>query len=1092
MIGIDQPPVSAYLNINEIISIAKENNVSAIHPGYGFLSENSKFAEACERENIIFIGPTSKILKDLGDKTIAKSIAKACNVKCIPGTEESIQDVLEAKKLAEHIGFPVIIKASFGGGGRGMRIARDKDEFENLFNIASSEAKSMFGNGSLFIEKYLENPRHIEVQIIGDGKDVIHLFERDCSVQRRHQKVVEIAPAYNLDPKIKNDIIFDAIKIAKHVNYNNVGTVEFLLDQQGNHYFIEVNPRIQVEHTVTEEITGIDIVHTQIKIANGKNLKEIGLTQDNISQKGFAIQCRVTTEDPEKDFQPDTGVISVYRPSEGSGIRLDSASAFQNINIGPHYDSLLTKVTARGLTFDESIMRMKRALSEFRIRGLKTNIPFLKNVIDHEMFREGKIGTEFIKNTRELFKFHHGQDRAQKLLSYLGNHIVNGTSVEGANMNFKPINSKPQVPKVKHCSEGWRDILLKKGTSGFSKAIREHQGALLTDTTMRDAHQSLLMTRMRTKDLLPIAPLISNQFKNFFSLEVWGGATFDVSLRFLHECPWKRLTQLRNLIPNIPFQMLLRGANAVGYTSYPDNLVYKFCQESKNHGIDIFRVFDSLNYIENLKLGIDAAGASGAVVEAAICYTGDLTKDLNYNLEYYLKLARRLIDMHIDILCIKDMAGLLTPQSAHILVTALRKEFPEIPIHIHTHDTAGTGVISMVESLKAGADIIDVAIDSFSGMTSQPSMGAIIASLSGTSLDTFMKIEDIQQINEYWEQVRSMYAPFESGQKSGGSDVYIHEMPGGQYTNLLFQSQSLGLSEEWSKVKKAYAEANRLLGGIIKVTPSSKVVGDLAQFMVSNNLSENDVRENAKKLDFPSSVIEYFQGHIGQPNIEFPEPLRTDVLKGQPKIEGRPGSSLKPFDFIETKIKLQNKYNGTVIKDSDVLSYALYPKVFEGFMENKQKYGDLSILSTFDFIKPLDIGQEIEVEIERGKILYIKYVALGDLDQNGQREVFFEVNGLHRSIKIDDKKSTKKNIQREKADPSKNGSIGCPMTGVVIDVQVKPGQFVKKDDPLLILSAMKMETVIRSHVNGKVTKSVVKIGDEFKNGDLLFEIDEIK
>lgn len=884
IIGRGLAPVAAYLNIPEIIQIAKENHVDAIHPGYGFLSERADFAQACIDSGIRFIGPSPKVMSQMGDKVEARKTAIAAGVTVVPGTDSPVTSITEAREFVRKHGLPVILKAAYGGGGRGMRVVQSLDTLEENFSRAVSEAKSAFGNGAMFIERFIEKPRHIEVQILGDHQgNIVHLYERDCSVQRRHQKIVEIAPAPHLDNNTRQRLLDDAIKIAKFVGYQNAGTVEFLLDENGQHYFIEVNARLQVEHTITEEVTDVDLVQSQIRLADGSTLPSLGLTQDKVAVRGSAIQCRVTTEDPAKGFQPDTGRIEVFRSGEGFGIRLDGASAFAGAIISPYYDSLLVKVIAHANDLPSASAKMERALTEFRVRGVKTNIPFLLNVLSHDKFKSGLYNTNFIDENSQLFKFRPSQNRAQKLLRYLANVMVNGPMTPFST-TLPPSRITPHVPDYDHLKpvpSGFRDVFVQQGPEAFAKAIRQHKGLLLMDTTYRDAHQSLLATRVRTHDLLRISPFVSRNFSNLFALENWGGATFDVALRFLHEDPWIRLRKMRELVPNIPFQMLLRGANAVGYTSYPDNVVFKFCEEAKEAGMDVFRVFDSLNYLPNILIGMEAAGKAGGIVEGAISYTGDVSdaSRTKYNLNYYLKLSDEIVKAGTHILCIKDMAGLLKPRAAKLLITALRDRHPDVPIHLHTHDTAGAAVASMLVAAEAGADVVDVAVDSMSGMTSQPSMGAIVASLQGTENDTGIHLRQVSDYSAYWEQTRTLYAPFECAvtMKSGNADVYENEIPGGQYTNLQFQAFSLGLGTQFEKVKRAYRDANLLLGDIIKVTPASKVVGDLAQFMVQNKLSAKDVEERAEELSFPSSVVEFMQGFIGEPHGGFPEPLKSKV-----------------------------------------------------------------------------------------------------------------------------------------------------------------------------------------------------------------------
>jgi len=1092
LVGAGKSPVAAYLDIDGIIEIAKQNHVDAIHPGYGFLSERADFARACEAAGIRFVGPSSSVIEALGDKTRARTLAIEAGVPVVPGTDGPVADVAAAEQFVDAHGLPVMIKAAMGGGGRGMRVVRDRAALAESFDRARSEALSAFGDGTMFIERFIERPRHIEVQILADANgEVVHLFERDCSVQRRHQKVVEVAPAVHLDPALREALTRDAVTLAKHTGYRNAGTVEFLVDGEGKHYFIEVNPRIQVEHTVTEEVTLIDLVQAQIRIAGGATLAELGLQQDSIATRGFAIQCRVTTEDPLNNFQPDTGRIEAYRSASGMGIRIDGGSGYNGASVSPHYDSLLAKVTAHSLTFDLAAAKLHRALAEFRIRGVKTNIPFLQNVLRHPVFVSGDARTDFIDNTPELFEFPRRRNRAQRVLRFLGEVAVNGPTVAPA--SEAPPGPDPLIPPAPlgaGAPEGWRRILLEQGPAPFAKAIREHQGLLLMDTTWRDAHQSLLATRVRTRELAAIAPATAAILQRCYSLEMWGGATFDVALRFLRECPWDRLERLRALVPNIPFQMLLRGANAVGYTNYPDNVVYRFVELAKQRGVDIFRIFDCLNYLPNLELGIDAVGRAGGVIEAALCYSGDVAnpKRTKYSLQYYVDLAGQLADRGVHVLCIKDMAGLLRPNAARILVGALREAFPYLPIHVHTHDTAGTGVASMLACSEAGADVVDVAVDAMAGLTSQPAMGAVIAALQSSERDTGLSLPDAQVLNAYWEQVRGLYAPFESGLKSGSADVYMHEMPGGQYTNLQFQARALGLTSRWEAIKKAYAAANRLLGDIIKVTPSSKVVGDLAQFMVQNDLDEQQVLDQAETLSFPRSVCEFFQGHLGVPYGGFPEPLRTRILRGQPSIEGRPGASLPAFDFAALQRELGQKW-GAYVRDVDVISAALYPEVFDEYMRFRRDYSDVSLLPTRNFIAAMKLGEELSFEIERGKLLIVKLTAIGDIAEDGQREVFFELNGQPRSILVPDASVSANVVARERANRDVPGSIGAPMPGVVIELRTKAGAAVAAGDALVVLSAMKMETAVTAPVAGVIRRVAVDVGDSLAAGDLLVEIE---
>ncbi|TDG42871.1 hypothetical protein AWZ03_010691 [Drosophila navojoa] len=1099
MVGKGLAPVEAYLNIPEIIRICKENDIDAVHPGYGFLSERSDFVQAVNDAGVRFIGPSPKVVQNMGDKVAARTAAIAAKVPIVPGTDGPVTSKEEASAFCEKNGLPVILKAAHGGGGRGMRVVRKMEEVAENFERASSEAKAAFGNGAMFIEKYIERPRHIEVQILGDKTgEVVHLYERDCSIQRRHQKVVEIAPAPRLPAETRDKMTEAAVRLAKHVGYENAGTVEFLCDESGNFYFIEVNARLQVEHTVTEEITGIDLVRSQIRIAEGKTLKELGLTQEKIVPRGFAIQCRITSENPEQGFQPDMGRIEVFRSGEGMGIRIDGASTYPGAIISPYYDSLLVKVIAHASDLEIAASKMSRALREFRIRGIKTNIPFLLNVFNNEKFLLCALDTHFIDENPDLTKpsvFIH--NRAQKLLMYLGEVLVNGP-ITPLGTSLMPLKVKVQVPELPKETEpppGLREILKCEGPEAFAKEVRSRKNLLLMDTTFRDAHQSLLATRVRTHDLLKISPYVAHKFSNLYSLENWGGATFDVALRFLYECPWERLEEMRKLIPNIPFQMLLRGANAVGYTSYPDNVVYKFCELAVQTGMDIFRVFDSLNYLPNLILGMEAAGKAGGVVEAAISYTGDVgdPKRTKYDLKYYTNLADELVKAGTHVLCIKDMAGLLKPESARLLITAIRDkhpDHPDVPIHVHTHDTSGAGVACMIACAQVGADVVDVAVDSMSGMTSQPSMGAVVASLQGTPLDTQLNLGDVSQYSAYWEQTRNLYGPFEctTTMRSGNADVYLNEIPGGQYTNLQFQAFSLGLGDLFEEVKKAYREANIILGDIIKVTPSSKVVGDLAQFMVQNKLSRAQVLEKAKELSFPKSVTEYLQGYMGIPHGGFPEPFRSDVLKDMPRIDERPGSKLEPLDFDKLKAELLKSH--AKISDRDLMSAALYPEVTKEFLQNRLKFGCIDKLDTRIFIVGPEMGEELEVSLERGKVLFIKPLAIAnDLRANGTREVFFEMNGEMRSVHIPDKEALKVIRVHPKARSDVKGEVGAPMPGDVIDIRVKEGDKVEKGQPIVVLSAMKMEMIVRSPDSGTVKKIEVKKGMKLAGDDLLLVLE---
>lgn len=1095
-------PVQAYLQIDEIIKIAKEHQVSMIHPGYGFLSENSEFARKVEEAGMIWVGPSNTVIDSVGDKVSARNLAIKNNVPVVPGTDGPIETVEEAEDFVKKYGFPVIIKAAFGGGGRGMRVVREGDDIGDAFQRASSEAKSAFGNGTCFIERFLDKPKHIEVQLLADNYgNTIHLFERDCSVQRRHQKVVEIAPAKTLPIEVRDAILKDAVTLAKSANYRNAGTAEFLVDNQNRHYFIEINPRIQVEHTITEEITGVDIVAAQIQIAAGASLEQLGLLQEKITTRGFAIQCRITTEDPSKNFQPDTGKIEVYRSAGGNGVRLDGGNGFAGAVISPHYDSMLVKCSTSGSNYEIARRKMIRALVEFRIRGVKTNIPFLLALLTHPVFISGDCWTTFIDDTPSLFEMVSSKNRAQKLLAYLGDLCVNGSSIKGQ-IGFPKLKKDAEIPHLhdprdsskiidvsKPSTVGLRSYLLKYGPEEFAKKIREFDGCMIMDTTWRDAHQSLLATRVRTIDLLNIAPTTSHALENAFALECWGGATFDVAMRFLYEDPWERLRQMRKLVPNIPFQMLLRGANGVAYSSLPDNAIDHFVKQAKDNGVDIFRVFDALNDLDQLKVGIDAVRKAGGVIESTICYSGDmLIPGKKYNLEYYLNTIDKIVSMGTHILGIKDMAGTLKPKAAKILISSIRSKYPNLPIHVHTHDSAGTGVSTYVACALSGADIVDCAVNSMSGLTSQPSLSAFINALDG-DINTGIPESSARELDSYWAEMRLLYSCFGADLKGPDPEVYKHEIPGGQLTNLIFQAQQVGLGEQWEETKNAYEDANMLLGDIVKVTPTSKVVGDLAQFMVSNKLSKDDIENLANELDFPDSVLDFFEGLMGTPYGGFPEPLRTNIIKGKRrKLVGRPGLELEPFNLEEIKEDLVARF-GSTITEADVASYNMYPKVYEAYRKNYEQYGDLSVLPTRSFLAPPEIGEEISVEIEKGKVLIIKLLAISDLSiSNGTREVYFELNGEMRKVTIEDKKAAIETVTRAKADAHNPSEVGAPMAGVVVEVRVKHGVEVKKGDPLAVLSAMKMEMVISAPVSGKVDLVLANEGDSVDMGDLMVKI----
>ena len=1000
LIGEGKGPVDAYLDIDGIIALAKKKKVDAIHPGYGFLSENAEFARKCEENGITFIGPDSSIMEKLGDKINSKIVAHEANVPTIPGVEKALKTVKEAKAVAEKIGYPVMVKASNGGGGRGMRIVRRVEDLEIEFENARSESRKAFGEDLIFIEKYIEDPKHIEVQVLGDKcGNIVHLYERDCSVQRRHQKIIEFAPAFSLDPDVRERICKDAVRIAKHVGYSNAGTLEFLVDKNGDYYFIEMNTRVQVEHTVTEEVTGIDIVQSQILIAEGCKLSdpEINIqSQDDVQVRGYSIQCRITTEDPKKGFMPDTGKIQVYRSGSGSGIRLDGGNGFTGAVISPYYDSLLVKTISYDRTFRGAINKMVRSIKEMRVRGVKTNVGFLVNVLLDPRFIAGECSTKFIDENPELFDIEESKDRGTKLLKFIGNVVVNENKCEERRV-FDTLY-EPRIREIAKV-EGSRDKLLRLGKKAYIEEIKNEKKLLFTDTTMRDAHQSLIATRFRTFDLMNIAEATEHYQKDMFSLEMWGGATFDVAYRFLKESPWTRLHRLREAIPSINFQMLLRASNGVGYKNYPDNVIAEFIKESANSGIDVFRIFDSLNWTENMKQSMATAQETGKIVEAAMCYTGDVLDPdkTKYTIDYYVNMARELEAAGSDIIGIKDMAGLLKPYAAYELIRAL-KENVKAPIHLHTHDTSGNGVATLLMASQAGVDIVDAALESMAGITSQPSLNAIIEGLKFTDRDPHIDMFGYNELGKYYRDLRKIYYKFESDLTNSNAEIYDFEIPGGQYTNLKPQADALGLVNRFEEVKENYKVANRIVGDIIKVTPSSKVVGDLAIFMTKNNLTEENILEEGKNLSFPDSLVDYCKGMIGQPAGGVPKGLQEVVLKGEPAITARPGSLLPPEDFDAIKEHIKNDLGVENPTQRQALSYALYPKVFDDYVNHVKDFNDVSELESDVFFYGLNIGQECEVEIEEGKNLTIKLVDIGEPKEDGMRTLTFELNGMLRDV----------------------------------------------------------------------------------------------
>jgi len=1089
LIGKNKGPVEAYLNIDEIIELALKKHVDAIHPGYGFLSENPEFARRCQEAGIEFIGPTAEMMEQLGDKIKSKIVAERAGVKVIPGVEEAIQSEEDALKIARECGYPVMIKAAAGGGGRGMRIVRNDEELLPSYRNAKSEAKKAFGNDDMFIEKYIEGPKHIEVQILGDKYgNIVHLYERDCSIQRRHQKVIEIAPSLVLTDEKRKEICEDAIKIAKEVGYRGAGTLEFLVDKNFNHYFIEMNPRVQVEHTITEMITGIDIVQSQILIAEGYALdsKEVDLKQEEINPRGYAIQCRITTEDPANNFSPDTGKIDVYRTSSGFGIRLDGGNGFSGSIISPYYDSLLVKTTAYSRTFNDAVRKAIRAIKESNITGVKTNVDFLINVLNNEEFKKGTCDTNFISDNPQLFDIKPKSDEEQRILRFLGEKIVNET--KGVKKEF----DIPKIPKVSGVENlrGTKQILDEQGPEGIVKYIKNQNRLLLTDTTMRDAQQSLMATRVRSRDMISIAEATAFYGKDLFSLEMWGGATFDTSYRFLKESPWHRLQQLRKKIPNVMFQMLIRGANGVGYKNYPDNVIRRFVKEAADSGIDVFRIFDSLNWLKGIEVSLDEVLKNNKVAEVALCYTGDILDESRdkYSLEYYVKKAKEIEKMGAHILGIKDMSALLKPYAAKKLITALKNEI-SIPIHLHTHDTTGNGVATALMAADAGVDIIDTTFNSMSGLTSQPALNSIVAALEHTDRETGIDLSGIQKLDNYWMAVRPVYSDFESDLKSGSAEIYKYEIPGGQYSNLKPQVESFGLGHRFDDVKKMYRKVNIMLGDIIKVTPSSKMVGDLAIFMVQNDLTPENIYEKGQNLAFPDSVVTYFKGMMGQPEGGFPEELQKIVLKGEKPITCRPGELLpdEDFDKIEEYLKEKYRFDPT---NRQLLSYALYPDVYENYIKYHREYGDLSRMTSDVFFHGLREGETCEIDVAEGRTMIVQLNEIGKVDDEGYRTLNFEINGNRREIKIKDKlevnhisKSSSNVIKMADSDNEKE--VGAAIPGSVIKVLVKEGDEVKENDSLMIIEAMKMETNITASCDGVVEEVLVKEGEQVKTGQLL-------
>ena len=1094
-IGEGLGPVAAYLSIDEMIRVARESGADAIHPGYGLLSENPDFVDACEKNGITFIGPRAETMRALGDKASARRVAIQAGVPVIPATEVLGDDMTAIKAEAAAIGYPLMLKASWGGGGRGMRPILAEDEVEEKVLEGRREAEAAFGNGEGYLEKMILRARHVEVQILGDKHGgMYHLFERDCSVQRRNQKVVERAPAPYLSEAQRKEICELGYKICKHVNYECAGTVEFLMDMDdGKFYFIEVNPRVQVEHTVTEEVTGIDIVQAQILIAEGKTIEEATgkPTQQDVVLTGHALQTRITTEDPQNNFIPDYGRITAYREATGMGIRLDGGTAYAGGVITRYYDSLLTKVTAKAPTPDMAIARMDRALREFRIRGVSTNIAFVENLLKHPTFLSNAYTTKFIDETPELFAFKRRRDRGTKVLTYIADITVNGHPEVKDRPRPRADLKTPRAPAPKaEAQMGTRNLLEQKGPQAVADWMKAQKQLLITDTTMRDGHQSLLATRMRSHDMIKVAPSYAANLPQLFSVECWGGATFDVAYRFLQECPWQRLRDLRERMPNLMTQMLLRGANGVGYTNYPDNVVQEFVRVAAETGIDVFRVFDSLNWVENMRVAMDAVQEQNKICEGTICYTGDILNPdrAKYDLKYYVDMGNQLKAAGAHVLGLKDMAGLLKPTAARALVKALKQEVG-LPIHFHTHDTAGIACATILAAAEAGVDAVDCAMDALSGNTSQATLGSVVEALAHSDRDTGLDIHAIRDISDYWEAVRGQYAAFESGMQAPSSEVYLHEMPGGQFTNLKAQARSLGLEERWHEVARTYAEVNQMFGDIVKVTPSSKVVGDMALMMVSQNLTRTEVEDPDKDVAFPDSVIDMMRGNLGQPPGGFPTAIQSKILKGEPASTKRPGADMPPTDLEATRPDESRQMQGRGVDDEDLSGYLMYPKVFLDYMGRHRTYGPVRVLPTPTFFYGMQPGEEITAEIDPGKTLEIRLQAVGETNQDGEAKVFFELNGQPRVIRVPDRMVKSTTLPRPKAEAGNAYHVGAPMPGVVASIGVQPGQDVNEGDLLLTIEAMKMETGIHAERDAVVKAVHVGPGGQIDAKDLLVELE---
>ncbi|WKY10140.1 hypothetical protein Q1695_002468 [Nippostrongylus brasiliensis] len=1096
LIGAGRKPAEAYNDVDSIIEVAKKNGIDAIHPGHGALARRPEFAERVIASGISFIGPPLKVVRQMSDRLSSQQCAQAANVKVIPGTPKPITTPEEAVKVFKELNCPIILKPVRGNAKEGFVYVDDLSRVAEAFEIASTQARKLFGDGSMVIEKFLDHPRSIEVQVLADHYgNAVHLFDTDCSLQLRQRKYLQVAPTRDIDDNIREKLFADALAVVRQAGYQNAGSVQFLLDFSGEHYFIGVNACLPAEHALAEEVTGIDIVHAQIRIAEGESLEEMGLTQDSIKLNGAAIQCRINAEDPGNNFQPQSGRLKVYRIGGGMGIRKDSL-AYDGEKISPHYEPVLCKVIAHASTHQTAAKRMLRCLRDSKIRGLESNLAFLQNVLADPTFNDGIVTTSFLDDNTTLLEMPQTPQTGLKLLRYMAEVKVNGAFSPLGVPDATVWRSKPQVPKVANgtANNGFKNVLQKAGPSGYAKAIRNHQGVLITDTTFRDANQSLLATRVRTHDMLKIAPFISQHLSGLRSIENWGGATFQVCMNFLYECPWERLERLRKAIPNIPFQCIFRGANVFGYSSFPDNAINDFCKLAVQTGMDIFRVMDCFNYLPNLICGIEAVGKAGGVVEGAIVYTGDVTNknSKKYTLKYYLDLVDQLVKAGIHILAIKDMAGVLHPSAARLLVGSIRIKYPDLPIQVHTHDTAGTGVAAMIAAVEAGADGVDASIDSMSGITSQPSMGAIVRSMEHTPVSTGLDLDAISTYNRYWAETRRLYSNFECTDllKSGNSDVFEHHIPGGQYSNLAFQSFSLNLYDKFPLVCRNYDEANKALGDIIKVAPSSKVVGDLALFMTQNGItSSEELLEKAGDYDLPNSVKDFFEGKLGQPTYGFPKRLQEKVLRGRkPKITGRPGAALKPIDFDYEKRKLEEKHH-QLFSDKDTMSSVMFPKEFECMRKYRTEFGPVEYLPTDVFFAGPEHHHELEIEFETGRKLFVRLTSIGQVDEDGRRQVHFEYNGQERSVFVEDREFAKKKHVRAKEDKADIAQHGAPMKGLIVELKVSSGCKVERDQDLFVLASMKMEIAVKSKVAGVVKAVLFPVGTHVEAQDLVVIVD---